>query len=132
MLHSINQLSPLDDHSVAVFFSQLMISFLLMTTRKISGTGQVVLGENISIKRMLKLKDWQRRLQNGKERRVNKTKRRRRKATRSCMRSCRGNMMSTWLEQHVKRKRLDRERSAGTTRSVQLLSRVAPQRPAQS
>lgn len=109
-----------------------MIFFLLMTMTKTLGTGLIVSEESILIKSMQKLNDWQRHLLGGKRGRVNKRESRKSKATRSCMKSCRGNTRSIWHEQHVKRKRLGRARSAGTMKDAQLLSKVALQKAAQS
>lgn len=116
------------------FVSQLMIFFLSMTMRKTTVTGLTALEKSISIKSTLKLRDWQRRLLDGKEKRPNKSesrKSRKSKTTRSCMRGCRGSTKSIWHEQHVKRKRLDLVRSAGTRRDVQplfmLVLQPAPQ-----
>lgn len=119
--------------NVAVFASQQMIFFLLMTMRKTLGTGPIVLEENISIKRMPKLKDLQRHLRDGKRRRrVKKTESKKSKPTKSCTKDFRKNMRSIWHAQHVRRKRLARAGSAGMRKSVQLLSMLALQRAAPS
>lgn len=109
-----------------------MIFFPLMMTRKTLGTGLIVSEKSISIKSTQKLNDWQRHLLGGKRRRVNKRESEKSKATRSCMKGCRGSMRSIWHEQHVKRKRLGRVRSAGTMKGARLLSKVALQKAAQS
>lgn len=120
------------DNDIVVFVSQLMIFFLLMTTRKTLGTGPIALEGSTSIKSTPKLRDWRRRLLGGKEGRVDKSERRKSKATRSCARGCRGSMKSIWHERRVKRKRLGRGRSAGTRRGARLPFMVAPQLAAQS
>lgn len=112
--------------------SQMMIFFLLMTMRKTLGTGLIVLEKNISIKSMRKPRDLQQHLLGGKRKRVNKRESRKRKAIKSCMKSCRGSTKSIWLEQHVKRKRLGRARSAGMMRGAQPLSVAALQLTTQS
>lgn len=109
-----------------------MIFSLLTTTMKTLGTGPIALERSISIKSTLKLRDWRRRLLVGKEGRVDKRESRKSKATRSCMRGCRGSMKSIWHERRVKRKRLGRGRSAGTRRGVRLLFMAAPRLAAQS
>lgn len=103
-----------------------------MTTTRTTGTGLIVLEDSISIKNTPTLRDWPRRLLDGRERRANQRESRKSKATRSCMRGCRGNMRSIWHEQRVKRKRLGRVRSAGTRRGAPLLFMVALPLAAQS
>lgn len=107
------------------FFSQLMIIFLSMTTRKTSGTGPIGSEENILIKSMLKLRDWQRRLLDTREGKANRRESRRSRATRNCMRGCRGSMKSIWHERRVKKKKPGRRRSAGTSRGVRPLFTLA-------
>lgn len=131
LIYNCVLLCPLDE-STAVFVLQLMIFFPLMTTRKTLETGLIVLGKSISIKSMLKPKDWQHHLQAGKGERVNKKRNKKSKARRSCMQGCRGNMPSILLELHVKKKRLGRARRGGTMRGVQLLLIATLQLAAQS
>lgn len=88
-------------------------------TRKTLGTGLIVSEENTLIKNMLKLKDSQGHLLVGKNGAKNKREKTR-KAIKSCTKGCRRSTRSTWLEPHVKRKRLDRERSVGMRRGVPL------------
>lgn len=123
---------PSLENNLATFVSQQMIFFLLMMTRKTLGIGLIVSEKNILIKSMPKLRDWQRRLLDGKEGKANEKESRKIKATRSFMQDCRGSMKSIWHEQHVKKKRPSRPRSAGTRRGVLLLFMVAPLLAAQS
>lgn len=53
-------------------FSQQMIFFPSMMMRKTLGIGQIVSDGNTLIKSMQKLRDWQHRLLDGKDRRANK------------------------------------------------------------
>lgn len=123
------QLSLLDDNA-AVFVSQLMIFFPLMTTRKTMGTGWIASGKNTMIKNSPRPRDLRHRLLGGKEAKVKKKKKS--EAARSCIRSCRRSTRSIWLEQLAKRRRLDAARSGSTMRGARLPSRVAPRQRARS
>lgn len=70
-------------------FSQRTIFFPSTTMKKTSGIGQIVSGRNISVKKMLKLRDGRRHLLDGRDRNAKKREPKKKKATRSSTGGCR-------------------------------------------
>lgn len=116
----------------SVLLSQRMTTFLLMRRRRTLRTGRIASEESILLKNTPKLRDWPRHLLGGRKGKAKRRETKRSRATRSCTTGCEENMRSICCEQHAKKKRPGRRRSAGTRRDVQLLLPAAPQLEAQS